>query len=71
LPVYSFYCLDRAPAGGAKKKKKKTEKLKGTIKGTSSPKNVQTISFEGIHLKEFEGFYEFFSLYASGVTQHP
>jgi hypothetical protein len=27
--------------------------LKDTIKGTSSPKNVQTIAFEGIRLKEF------------------
>jgi hypothetical protein len=34
--------------------------LKDTIKGTSSPKNVQTISFEGIHLKEFEGILSFF-----------
>ena len=34
--------------------------LKDTIKGTSSPKNVQTISFEGIHLKEFEGIWSFF-----------
>jgi hypothetical protein len=33
--------------------------LKDTIKGTSSPKNVQTISFEGIHLnlKEFGVFF--------------
>jgi hypothetical protein len=29
-------------------------------KGTSSPKNVQTISFEGIRLKEFEGIWSFF-----------
>jgi hypothetical protein len=34
--------------------------LKDTIKGTSSPKNIQTISFEGIHLKEFEGIWSFF-----------
>jgi hypothetical protein len=31
--------------------------LKDTIKGTSSPKNVQTIPFEGIHLKEFGVFF--------------
>jgi hypothetical protein len=34
--------------------------LKDTIKGTSSPKNVQTISFEGIRMKEFEGIWSFF-----------
>jgi hypothetical protein len=40
-----------------------------TIKGASSSKNFQTISFEGIRLKEFEGIWSFFSLYAPGVTQ--
>jgi hypothetical protein len=34
--------------------------LKDTIKGTSAPKNVQTISFEGNHLMEFEGIWSFF-----------
>jgi len=34
--------------------------LKYTIKGTSSSKNVQTIPFEGIRLKEFEGIWSFF-----------
>jgi hypothetical protein len=36
--------------------------LKDTIKGTSSPKNVQAISFEGIRLKGFEGIWSFFLL---------
>ena len=44
---------------------KEFEVLKYTIKGTSSSKNVQTIPFEGIRLKEFKGF--FFPLYARGV----
>jgi hypothetical protein len=34
--------------------------LKDTIKGTSSPKNVQTIPFERIRLKKFEGIWSFF-----------
>jgi hypothetical protein len=43
-----------------KKNLKEFGVLKDTIKGTSSPKNVQTIPFEGIHLKEFEGIRSFF-----------
>jgi hypothetical protein len=34
--------------------------LKSTIKRTSSSKNVQTIPFEGVRLKEFEGTWSFF-----------
>jgi hypothetical protein len=45
--------------------------LKDTVKGTSSPKNVQTISFEGIRLKEFEGIWSFFLCMLRVPNVHP
>ena len=45
--------------------------VKSAIKRTSSSKNVQTIPFEGIRLKEFEGIWSFFSMYSCMRQRKP